>query len=169
MTCSGDTVSFDASASTDPDGALASYRWDFGDGSTGDGAKVDHVFAESGTYRVTLTVTDDAASTCSSTSDQLEVFVNAPPVADAGADREVWIGGAHDAVLFDGSSSSDPDGQALSHTWQIGNGAGAIGERIRHTLTEAGEVPVMLTVEDTTGLACGTASTTVKIVAKQRN
>jgi PKD repeat protein len=169
MTCSGDTVSFDASASTDPDGALASYRWDFGDGSTGDGAKVDHVFAESGTYRVTLTVTDDAASTCSSTSDQLEVFVNAPPVADAGADREVWIGGAHDAVLFDGSSSSDPDGQALSHTWQIGNGAGAIGERIRHTLTEAGEVPVTLTVEDTTGLACGTASTTVKIVAKQRN
>jgi PKD repeat protein len=168
-TCPGDTVSFDATDSTDPDGALVSYHWDFGDGSTVEGAEVDHVFAKPGTYRVTLTATDDAASTCSSTSDQLEVFVNAPPVPDAGSDREVWIGGAHDAVLFDGSASSDPDGQALSHAWQIGNGAGALGERVRHTLTEAGEIPVTLTVEDTTGLVCGSASTTVKIVAKPRN
>ena len=44
----------------------------------------------------------------------MNVMVNAPPVADAGSDREVWIGGANDAILLDGSASTDPDGQALT-------------------------------------------------------
>jgi hypothetical protein len=99
----------------------------------------------------------------------MEVFVNAPPVADVGADREVWIGGANDAVLLDGSGSHDPDGQALSHTWQIGTSGSAFGERVRHTLTEPGDTPVTLTVSDTTGLACGTTSRTMHLTAKQRN
>jgi hypothetical protein len=99
----------------------------------------------------------------------MDVFVNAPPVAEPGGDREVFIGGANDAVLLDGSASSDPDGQALSHTWQIGAGASEFGERVRHTFTEPGEIPVTLTVADTSGLACGTTSSTVKIIAKERN
>jgi hypothetical protein len=99
----------------------------------------------------------------------MDVFVNAPPVADAGSDREIWIGGANDALLLDGSPSSDPDGQALSHTWQIGEAASAFGERVRHTFTEPGEIPVTLSVADTSGLACGTASSTVRIIAKERN
>jgi PKD repeat protein len=168
-TCPGDTVRFDGAASADPDGLITRQHWDFGDGASAEGATVDHVFAEPGTYTVTLTVTDDAGSGCSSTSDTLEVFVNAPPVADAGADRDVWIGGANDAVLLDGSASHDPDGQALTHTWQIGNGGSAFGERVRHTLTELGDTPVTLTVSDTSGLACGTASSTVHLTAKQRN
>jgi PKD repeat protein len=169
MTCPGDTVVFDGSASRDLDGALIRHLWDFGDGATSEGARAEHIFAEPGTYSVTLTVSDDAASSCSSIRDTLEVFVNAPPVANAGSDREVWIGGANDAVLLDGTASSDPDGQALSHTWQIGAAASAFGERIRHTLTEPGETPVTLTVSDTSGLACGTASSTVRIIARQRN
>jgi PKD repeat protein len=174
MTCAGDAVSFSAAASTDADGSLTAYKWDFGDGTTVDGAEVEHAFAAPGTFKVTLTVTDDAGSSCSSTSDSMEVFVNAPPVANAGSDREVFIGGANDAVLLDGSASSDPDGQALSHTWQIGEGqtgtgASTFGERVRHTFTEPGEIPVTLTVADTSGLACGTTSSTVRIIAKERN
>jgi hypothetical protein len=77
-------------------------------------------------------------------------------------------------VLLDGSASSDPDGQALSHTWQIGDGqigpaASEFGERVRHVFTEPGGIPVTLTVTDTSGLACGTASSTVRIIAKERN
>ena len=93
---------------------------------------------------------------------------NAPPVADAGGDREVWIGGANDSVLLDGSASRDPDDTALSHTWDIGDGSSALGERVRHTFSTAGTVPVTLTVADTSGLVCGTASSTVHIVARQR-
>jgi PKD repeat protein len=169
LVCPGDKVSFDGSQSNDPDGGISLYHWDFGDGTKLDGKAVDHVFGKPGTYHVVLTVTDDAASSCSSTSDTMDVVVNAAPIADAGKDRDVFIGGANDAVLLDGSASRDPDGTALTHTWQIGDGASEIGERVRHTFTTAGDYPVTLTVADTSGLACGTASTTVHIVAKQRN
>jgi hypothetical protein len=89
-------------------------------------------------------------------------------VADAGKDREVFIGGANDAVLLDGSASWDPDGEALAHSWTIGDGSSELGERVRHTFLAEGDYPVTLTVSDTSGLACGTASTTVHIHARQR-
>jgi hypothetical protein len=98
----------------------------------------------------------------------MAVVVNAPPVADPGPAREVWIGGANDAILLDGSASSDPDDEALTHAWQIGTNGSADGERVRTTLTTAGETPVTLTVSDTSGLACGTATSTVLITARQR-
>jgi serine protease AprX len=51
-------VTFDGSGSSDPDGDTLSYSWQFGDGTTATGAIVDHVFAKSGKYTVTLTVAD---------------------------------------------------------------------------------------------------------------
>jgi PKD domain/CARDB/Matrixin len=53
------SVSFDAYCSSDPDGTVASYSWSFGDGGTGSGAAIAHVFQAPGTYRVVLTVTDN--------------------------------------------------------------------------------------------------------------
>jgi lysophospholipase L1-like esterase/chitodextrinase len=50
---------FDAAGSTDADGSIASYEWDFGDGTYGTGAQVSHTFAPGGTYYVMLQVTDD--------------------------------------------------------------------------------------------------------------
>lgn len=50
-------ISFDASASTDNDG-IASYAWDFGDGTVNDGKTVAHIYTVEGTYMVSLTVTD---------------------------------------------------------------------------------------------------------------
>lgn len=51
--------SFDATGSSDPNGPIVAYAWDFGDGTTATGALVDHRFATPGLYTVTLTVTDD--------------------------------------------------------------------------------------------------------------
>ncbi|GEM_PF-2328277 len=53
------TVSFDASASSDPDGSIASFAWDFGDGATAEGPMVSHTYRVQGTHTVRLTVTDD--------------------------------------------------------------------------------------------------------------
>jgi alpha-tubulin suppressor-like RCC1 family protein len=58
VSCQQLSCSFDAGASRDPDGAITTYDWDFGDGATGSGPLVDHDFA-TGTYQVKLTVTDD--------------------------------------------------------------------------------------------------------------
>lgn len=56
-------VSFDASCSSDPDGSITSYHWDFGDGSTGSGSSVSHTYWSSGTYTARLTVTDNSGRT----------------------------------------------------------------------------------------------------------
>ncbi|HEX3930578.1 MAG TPA: PKD domain-containing protein, partial [Nocardioides sp.] len=60
--------SFDASDSSDPDGSIASYDWDFGDGSAhGSGETVNHTYGSAGPYDVTLTVTDNDGAMTSST------------------------------------------------------------------------------------------------------
>ena len=56
-------VELDASASNDPDGAISSYVWNFGDGTSESGVSVQHTFAEIADYIVTLTVTDDKGET----------------------------------------------------------------------------------------------------------
>jgi len=59
----GETLSFSGADSTDPDGRVVSYAWDFGDGTTGGGRDVTHSYKAAGTYKVTLTVTDDGKGT----------------------------------------------------------------------------------------------------------
>ncbi|MEA2355852.1 MAG: hypothetical protein QOD61_1981, partial [Solirubrobacteraceae bacterium] len=59
-TADGLQFSFDGSASTDPDGRVLSYAWDFGDGQSASTPQVSHAYAGSGTRTVTLTVTDNA-------------------------------------------------------------------------------------------------------------
>ncbi|QCX26649.1 PKD domain-containing protein [Nocardioides jishulii] len=59
----GLTVSLDAAGSTDPDGSIVSYEWDFGDGSTGSGSTASHTYTAAGDHTVRLTVTDDAGAT----------------------------------------------------------------------------------------------------------
>jgi PKD repeat protein len=59
----GTSINLDGSGSTDPEGSIVAYDWDFGDSSTGTGATPSHTYAAAGTYTVTLTVTDGAGAT----------------------------------------------------------------------------------------------------------
>ena len=68
-------VSFDAVASSDSDGMIVSYDWDFGDGNTGTGVMTTHTYAQAGNYTVVLTVTDDDGAIA--TSSQLIVVEGA--------------------------------------------------------------------------------------------
>jgi len=63
----GEVVTFDGSDSFDPDGEIASWAWDFGDGTTGEGEVTTHAYDRPGRYTVTLTVTDDEGATDSTT------------------------------------------------------------------------------------------------------
>ncbi|MCW4002933.1 MAG: PKD domain-containing protein [Candidatus Bathyarchaeota archaeon] len=57
------TANFDASASSDPDGSIVSYAWNFGDSQTGSGVTTSHTYSAAGTYNVVLTVTDNEGAT----------------------------------------------------------------------------------------------------------
>lgn len=77
VTTSDLAIAVDASGSTDADGSVVSYDWDFGDGATGSGSVANHTYGAAGTYTVSLTVSDnDGASQTVSR----EVTVVAPPV-----------------------------------------------------------------------------------------
>jgi PKD repeat protein len=69
------TVNVNGSTSSDPDGTIASYAWNFGDGQTGTGATASHAYAAAGTYSIRLTVTDNAGATNAKTA---SVTVTAP-------------------------------------------------------------------------------------------
>ncbi len=141
-------VSFDGTGSSDPDGAIASYAWDFGDGTTGSGPKPTHVYRKSGAYLVQLTVTDDSGTIRNSASDTLHVLVNQAPVADAGPDQLAAPG---QVLTFDGSASQDPDGDIVAWSWSFGDGTSADGQRVRHSYAKSGVYQVQLTVRDNTG------------------
>ncbi len=55
----GELITFDASASTSPNGRIVEYRWSFGDGERATGQVVQHRFWNGGSYPVTLTVVDE--------------------------------------------------------------------------------------------------------------
>ena len=59
----GKTLSFSGADSSDEDGRIVSYAWNFGDGTTGSGRNVTHSYSAAGCYKITLTVTDDGKGT----------------------------------------------------------------------------------------------------------
>jgi len=94
----------------------------------------------------------------------IRVTYNEPPTAEAGANRAVLVG---EAVSFDGSASSDPDGSVTGWQWDFGDNATATGMAVTHIYTAAGQFTLTLTVTDDAGAtASDTASVTVQTVAQ---
>ena len=59
----GVELTLDGSGSSDVDGTIVTYEWDFGDGNNGTGVAPTHTYAADGSYTVSLTVTDDDGAT----------------------------------------------------------------------------------------------------------
>ena len=143
-----EAVTFDASGSSDEDGDLLTYAWNFGDGTTGSGIGPAHAYTAGGIYTVTLTVSDGKAT---ATASQIVTVtpVNDPPVANAGADKTATVG---QSVAFSGSASYDIDaGDTLTYGWSFGDGGTASGVSVAHAYSAAGTYTVTLTVSDKAG------------------
>ena len=140
-------ASFDATASSDADGTVASYTWAFGDGATGGGPTAQHAYAAAGTYDVTLTVTDDDGATATTTQ---QVTVAAPP--PNAAPQASFTAAARGLVAdFDGRASSDADGSVVAWEWAFGDGTTATGATPSHAYASSGTYDVTLTVVDDLG------------------
>ncbi|MBU0759622.1 MAG: PKD domain-containing protein [Candidatus Omnitrophica bacterium] len=169
VTCVNNEIIFDGTQSTDSPEDKLTYRWDFGDGKTMEGAKVTHKYAKGGNYLVTLTVADDSGTMCDTGVDRLNVAVNTPPVADAGSDFITCKKGANDPleVTFDASKTKDADGDQLTYVWDFGDGETAEGKTVTHKYAKGGEYIAKLLVTDGTGTDCN-KSTAKKVVTLNR-
>ena len=147
QTVSSSEVHFDGTGSRDPDGKVAAYAWDFGDGASGSGPTPVHVYQSPGSYRVRLTVTDDSGTLRSTASDEMQVVVNAPPIADAGPDL---VGAPGQELNFVAAGSLDPDGDVAKYVWSFKDGAEADGARVTHKFDRPGVYNVRLSVKDNT-------------------
>ncbi|UCE75396.1 MAG: PKD domain-containing protein [Methanomassiliicoccales archaeon] len=124
-----------------------SYTWDFGDGLTGSGQEVIHVYTDEGIYTVTLMVTDIHGDTGYYTV--TVSVINPPPIADAG-----WIqfGDEDGIVYFIGTGFDTPsDRDLLTYSWDFGDHSVGSGATQSHTYTKAGTYTVLLTVTDDNG------------------
>jgi cyclophilin family peptidyl-prolyl cis-trans isomerase/chitodextrinase len=145
------TKKFDASASTDSDGTIATYAWEFGDGILATGKTIEHTYAVGGHYVVRLTVTDDRGGTNATTR---SILVDILPVPRFTA--TVDPGNAM-RYTFDGSASSDADGPIRGYNWDFGDGsAQETGQVVTHTFTIPNTYTVKLTVVDDVGAAIST-------------
>ena len=154
------TVSFDAGGSSDADGSIVSYHWNFGDGSFGSGNNVNHTY-QAGQFTATLTVTDDAGATdTASVVISVNEAANQAPTAHVSANP--ISGAAQLNVTFSGSGSSDPDGTIVSYQWNFGDGASGSGATVSHTYTSAGPFTAVLAVTDNDG-ATDTASVVISV------
>ncbi len=95
----GQSLSFDASGSSDPDGTIADYAFDFGDGTTtqGTASVVSHAYASAGNYTVSVTVTDDEGAQASA---QCAVAVSEPAVPDLIVTADQELCGKHVVSKF---------------------------------------------------------------------
>lgn len=137
---------FDPSTTSDTDGTIAEYSWDFGDGETSNDETPTYAYAEAGSYEVTLTVTDNDGAT-DVASQTVEVVGNEGPEAVIGVpDCELQT------CDLSGAGSSDPDDSVVEWSWDFGDGSPVeTGEEVTHTFPEAGVYTVELTVTDEFG------------------
>ena len=145
--CTYLTCSFDGASSTDADGDTLTYDWNWGDGTThGTTATASHTFTSAGSKTVTLTVTDPDGATSFDTvvANPVDPPPNTAPTA------HITDAVCTDlACSFTGSTSSDPDSDTLTYSWDFGD-ATAVSTTANptHTYTAGGAKTVILTVDD---------------------
>lgn len=135
--------------STDSDGTIASWFWDFGDGLTSTLQNPTHQYSAAGTYTVTLTVTDDDGATNSTSQNITVTAINFPPTTNF-----TYSPGSpttDDTIQFT-DSSTDPDGTIVSWSWDFGDGGTSTLQNPTHQYSSTGAYTVTLTVTDDNGM-----------------
>jgi PKD repeat protein len=146
------TVTFDASASYDPDGSVVSYVWDFNDGknATTTNTGITHIFTLAGVYSVNLTVFDNDGL---NNSIVRNVMVGRPPFVNFTYEPTYILKDM--VVTFNASASYDPDGSVVSYVWDFNDGENATtttNTTVTHAFAKNGVYMVNLTIFDNDGL-----------------
>lgn len=152
------TVAFDASGSTDPDGTIVAYEWDFNNDGTVDaqGSQVEFTFVDEGTHMVRLSVRDDSGGI---SRKFVPISVgNQLPVPQVSVALQYPTGLVPNTVFMDAFDSYHPDGTIVSWDWDTDYDITShhmivrqTGPQISFTVTEGGPRYVLLRVRDSEG------------------
>ncbi len=164
----GTPVSFDGSTSTDADGSIADYAWNFGDNTAGAGPTPSaHTYAAPGTYHVTLVVTDNLGLISATTTHDIVISAVGTHLAPVVNANGPYTGTVGTPVVFSSAGSSVDSGLTATYSWDFGDtSTPATVANPSHTYLTAGTYTVKLTVTDsaTTPLST-TVSTSATITA----
>ena len=158
VVCSNEKVTITPNKVFDADNQMLKYDWRSSDGFTSSAKVFEHAFKTPGIYKVSLIVDDNELTSCSKTEDTLSVIVNSMPVAKTTHVSSGFTGGANDDILFDGSSSSDADGDQLTYSWDFGDGKKANGIKVYHLFEKPGKYKIKLTVSDGKATICSNST-----------
>ncbi|MDR6973160.1 PKD domain-containing protein [Leifsonia shinshuensis] len=161
----GLAVAVDGSASRDPDGSIASWAWNFGDGGTASGVTAGHTYATAGTYTVSLVVTDNRGATATTTRSVTVTAASGTTLAKDGFERTVsngW-GTAETGGAWTGAGTGS--------SYAVASGTGRIidpaGSTKTQTLTGVSTSRSDVTVTFTTDLAATGGGIFVSAIPRQ--
>src|SRR2546427_3815262 len=144
------SVTWSATGGTAP----YSYAWTFGDGNTGSGPAVSHVYQSAGAMTVTCTATDSASATAAGST---SVDVSQSPSVGAYANPSAAVPGT--SLTFSAQATGGPGG-FTDYAWTFGDGATGSRTQVAHAFAQPGSYQASVTVTDTNG---GTASGSVSV------
>lgn len=151
------------SSAVDPDGDSVRLRFDWGDGSispwsdfvtSGTSVSASHTWTTVSNYPIRV-IAQDTNGSNSSWSETLTVMISQtqnegyPPVGTFNLPGNASV---KHSMVFDASSSFDPDGTIQSYVWDFGDGITGVGAIVVHTYESPGEYTVTLTVTDNAGM-----------------
>ena len=133
--------------SSDDEGPLVAWRWNFGDKQTADVQNPEHIYADPGKYLVMLTVTDSGGLQVSG-SKEITVLPpgNNPPISNFTYSQQ-----NRKLVIDFTDTSTDSDGNIVTWNWDFGDASFETTQNPSHSYLSAGTYLVTLTVIDNNG------------------
>ena len=162
--CVNAMVSFTPNAAVMNFGAIASWLWDFGDGNTSTLQNPSHVYMASGTYNVTLNVTD--TNGCANYATKILTILAIPGAAF----NYTFPACVQSAISFTDLSQTNGGGAIVSWQWDFGDPTSGTNntstlQNPEHTFNIPGTYLVTLTVLNSTGCS---SSITMSITVNQK-
>ncbi|WP_076408884.1 NPCBM/NEW2 domain-containing protein [Shewanella sp. UCD-KL12] len=151
-----ESIAFSSAGSTDFDGHIVSYLWDFGDGTNSVDANPTHSYHANGNYTATLTVTDNDNHTATDTAMVGIKIANVAPTVQLTHPDSAVTGAS---TPFSSAGSDDSDGRIVSYLWDFGDGMVSNAANPSHVFINAGQYSISLTVTDNEGLSTLDSST----------
>jgi PKD repeat protein len=155
-TTEGESVTYTASVNEGEVTPPVTYRWSFGDGSTGSGLMAEHTFREPGTYSVEFTASNEVGQDSQALTVNVAEFDPASVVSINATPNPADEG---ESVSFSSNVQGDGD---VSREWSFGDGTTGSGESPSHTYEEPGTYTVELAASNETGEDSRTLTMTVE-------